>query len=874
MLTRQLPTAKVSSNPVKVRITAPIVFVLLGLLLCPTALATPANKAALKRHYDTFLSASLNRCTTCHLPSEKKNPESLEEFPHNAFGDRLRALGNSKLIPARLKKVSAEDTDDDGVPNEAEILLGHNPGDAKDKPSDTAALDALTRKFAAFLESYRWEPFQSVRRPPVPQANTAWARNEIDAFISTEHQKRGLKPRPEAPKEILMRRAYIDLVGLSPTPEERHRFLSDERADAYERLVDRLLEDPRYGERWGRHWMDIWRYSDWAGWSGGNQIRDSKPHIWRWRDWIVESLNSDKGYDQMLREMLAADELAPDDTNALRATGFLVRNFKMLSREQWLEDTVKHSSQAFLGVTIGCAKCHDHMVDPISQAEYYQYRAIFEPHDVRTDRVPGELDRAKNGLVRAYDAATNRPTYFFLRGDERKPDTNRVLQAGVPKAFQWESEFAIQPVALPKFAAFPDRRDFVVRDSLATSDRALKEAQDTLAKAGETNRIEAEIALAVAETKHEALTRLLRLEELEESGDSKTLEWEQLASAAAELQKRSAVLEAKLALHRAEIAERKALAKDKKSDAESAKRKREEAEKALAEAHKNFEKGWGTAFTPRPAEKFPQTSTGRRAAFARWISDQRNPLTARVAANHIWLRHFGRGIVPTPENFGANGTPPSHPELLDWLAAEFMAQGWSMKTLHRKILTSATYRMASTPDDANSAIDPDNIYVWRMPSRRLDAELVRDNLLWSAGDLDRAMGGPDIDHTLGLTSKRRSLYLRIAAEKEVEFLKIFDGPAVTECYQRHTTIMPQQALAMGNSKIAFAQARSLAEKLSTETRAEDFIAAAFERILARLPSEEERKECLQFLTKRSDGKSARENVVLVLFNHNDFVTVR
>src|SRR5688572_14470925 len=196
--------------------------------------------------------------------------------------------------------------------------------------------------------------------------------------------------------------------------------------------------------------MDIWRYSDWAGWSGGNQIRDSKPHIWRWRDWIIESLNKDKGYNQMVLEMLAADEISPTDTNALRATGFLVRNYKMLSREQWLEDTVKHTSQAFLGVTVGCAKCHDHMTDPIAQTEYYQMRAIFEPHQVRTDRVPGELDRLKNGLVRTYNVETVPPTYFFNRGDERKPDTNRVMQPGVPRALSWDGqEFALQKVSLP-----------------------------------------------------------------------------------------------------------------------------------------------------------------------------------------------------------------------------------------------------------------------------------------------------------------------------------------------------------------------------------------------------------------------------------------
>src|SRR5688572_4188902 len=298
--------------------------------------------------------------------------------------------------------------------------------------------------------------FDPVQRP-VRSADGPSARNPIDSFLAQKHREKNLTPRPEAARPILLRRVYLDLIGLSPTPEEQRAFLADTSADAYEKVVDRLLQDPRYGERWGRHWMDVWRYSDWAGWSGGNQIRDSKPHIWRWRDWIVESLNADKPYDRMLMEMLAADEIAPEDTNALRATGFLVRNYKMLSREQWLEDTVKHTSQAFLGLTVGCAKCHDHMTDPISQTEYYQMRAIFEPHQVRTDRLPGELDILKDGLVRVYDTATNARTFFFVRGDERKPDTNRVLEPGVPKVLR--GELAIQPVKLPSSTAHPDRSE-------------------------------------------------------------------------------------------------------------------------------------------------------------------------------------------------------------------------------------------------------------------------------------------------------------------------------------------------------------------------------------------------------------------------------
>jgi hypothetical protein len=910
----------------------------LAALSSAPASATPANRAALDRHYDRFLTKELNRCTTCHLASDRKEPKNLEEFPHNAFGDRLRRVGEElatagkpKDIASRLTAIAAEDSDGDGVANEVELLLGHNPGVAKDKPSkkELAATAERQVEFAKFLESYRWRPFDTVKQPEVPKSKGKWARNPVDAFIAAEHAAQKLKARPEADRLVLLRRVYLDLIGLSPTPEEQRAFLADKTPDAYEKVVDRLLADSRHGERWGRHWMDVWRYSDWAGWSDGNQIRDSKPHIWRWRDWIVESLNADKGYDRMVLEMLAADEAAPLDTNALRATGFLVRNYKMLSREQWMEDTIKHTSQAFLGVTVGCARCHDHMMDPISQRDYYRMRAIFEPHNVRTDKLPGQLDVAKDGLVRAFDTATNRATYLFIRGDERHPDTNRVIEPGVPLTLcgltregKSGGELRVEPVKLPFLAAQPDHRGFVIRDVVAASEKSLAEARAALEKLktnspAETKLREQELTVAAAEAKHVSLLVTLRAEKIEDDGRKDSEDWKQVAIEALAAQRKTTVEEAQLKAHQARTtlteAQQKAddnakaatnatasakadgdKAKPKKDssdklakDLEAAKKKAADADKALAEAEKELQTAPGTAYKPRAVESFPDASSGRRLAFARWVTDTNNPLTARVAMNHLWLRHFGRGLVPTPADFGRNGRPPSHPQLLDWLASEFMAHGWSMKAMHRLIVTSSTYRMASTPDDDCARRDPDNVSLWRMPSRRLEAEAVRDNLLYVTGNLDLAMGGPDIDHKLGLTSKRRSLYLRLAAEKEVEFLKIFDGPSVTECYERRPSVMPQQALALANSELALAEARLLAKALSAEARDDaEFVRVAFTRILARPPTREELRLCEDFLNGRAaltpisnspatrSATRSRENLVLVLFNHNDFVTIR
>jgi len=297
--------------------------------------------------------------------------------------------------------------------------------------------------------------------------------------------------------------------------------------------------------------------------------------------------------------------------------------------------------------------------------------------------------------------------------------------------------------------------------------------------------------------------------------------------------------------------------------------------KALAAAQKASTSG--AEFTPRAVKTYPDSSSGRRLAFAKWITRRENPLAARVAANHLWLRHFGRGLVETPSDFGANGRKPTNPALLDWLASELMDSGWSMKHLHRLIVTSAAYRRSGASDATDAKRDPDNVCYWKMPPRRMEGELVRDNLLWLSGRLDTTKGGPDIDYTLAETSQRRSLYLRHAQEKTVEFIQIFDGPSPTECYQRETSVKPHQALALMNSKLANDAALALESKLSAATGADyhNFIEEAFLTVLNRPPKPEELTLCSQFLDHgEPDPAKGRCNLLRVLFNHNDFVTVR
>lgn len=822
--------------------------------------ATPANKKAAANYFEHFLPATLTDCTLCHLPSTNHAPESLEEFPHNAFGKELAAI-KKKSLAERLKLVADKDSDADGVTNLAEILLGGHPGDAKVKPESLAQLDAKRDAFEGFLKRYAWEPFKPVKRPAVPVPDIA---NPIDAFINEQLQVHELEPLGEATPAQIARRVYVDLIGLLPTPEQMAEFEESYAAQpdaALHRLTDRLMDDPRYGERWGRHFMDIWRYSDWEGYKGA--VRLSQPHIWRWRDWIIESLNANKPYDRMVQEMLAGDELAPADENVLRATGYLARNFQS-DRLQWMDNIVEHTSKAFMGLTMNCVKCHDHKYDPIPQTDYYAIRAVFEPYNVRTDPVPGELDAKKDGMPRAYDQSLTAVTYLFQRGDERFPIKDKPVAPGVPTIF--EGKLAVKPVSLPLIARQPEKRDYYKAAMLA--------AVESVADA------------ELREMKRRTLEEQLKLEALEDGGmNKKSAEWKAMAVKVAELQQQTALIEAQDAMEKADAALKKAMATKPltttvkktiataKTAADAAKKKLAAAEKAIKTAAKD------TDYKPREMKSYPETSSGRRLAFARWLTSPQNTLFARVAANHLWIRHFGTGIVATPDDFGANGKKPTHPALLDWLAAEFTASGYDLKHMHRLIISSALYRRSSGSGAAgpNDAADPDNVWYWRSPVRRLEGEAVRDNLLHVAGLLDATLGGPEIESEAAESGRRRSVYYRHAQETQAEMVQIFDGARPNECYQRELSIKPHQALALANSQVTLDASVALEKRLSSEAGAdyEAFVASAFQHVLNRAPKAEEMRLSREFINQSGkDGTRLRQHFIGVLFNHNDFITLR
>ena len=432
------------------------------------------------------------RCYACHGALKQKAGLRVDTVAFLLEGAR----SGDVLVPGNegagtlLDRISSDDLDE-RMPPEGEALSGEEigwirewiRGGAQAPESESPELDPADH----------WA-FQMPLRKPIPgrsgtgEGNSSGGRNPIDAFIAAAHEEHGLEALPSIAPELLVRRLYLDLIGLPPTHDERQQFVANFALGSVERLVETLLATPQYGERWGRHWMDVWRYSDWYGL--GAQLRNSQKHLWHWRDWIVDSLNQDKGYDRMIQEMLAGDELAPTDQATLRATGFLARNYYLFNRNTWLEQTIEHTGQAFLGLTLQCAKCHDHKYDPITQKEYYQFRAFFEPHQIRLDPVPGVTDLEKDGLPRAFDAHPEVATFLFKRGNEKEPDESHPLPAGVPKILEWEP-IVYESLALPSEAFFPGLQAFVLEDRLRDADREIAEIKPRLKESGDVLETEA-----------------------------------------------------------------------------------------------------------------------------------------------------------------------------------------------------------------------------------------------------------------------------------------------------------------------------------------------------------------------------------------------
>ena len=682
--------------------------------------------------------------------------------------------------------------------------------------------------------------FVAPKQLPVPSGV-----HPIDYFLEAEWKKRGVMPAGPADRDTIVRRLHLDLTGLPPTPSAIQNFNIDK--------FDDLLASPQYGERWGRHLLDIWRYSDWYGF--GAELRNSQKHIWNWRDWVVESLNAGKPYDAMIREMLAGDEIAPTDPKVLRATGYLARSYYKFNRNVWLDDIVEHTGKAFLGITLNCCRCHDHMYDPLAQEEYFRFRAIFEPHQIRLDPAPGEPDPEKRGIARVFDADAKVSTYLFERGDEKRPVKDKALSPGVPSAFGSKGFAPVEVKFSPEVSHSTLRID-VRKDLLERAAKLVMLAQE---KKSEPRLRAAIVNVQALKAKLAADKSRYTVPKLADSAE-RIRHAVALHLEAIVLEAEADLIEAQDALSTADTPPQK----DAKIKTMTAASNRVDA------ARKAIEKP--PADYPPLMPTQPGQSTGRRTALANWIASKDNPLTARVFVNHVWLRHFGQPLVPTVFDFGKNGRPPSHPALLDWLAVEFMKSGWDIKKLHRLILTSRAYRLKSTmtgPEaEANRKIDPDNLLLWKTHPRPLEAEAIRDSLLAVSGMLDATSGGPELDYDDESPKLRRSLYYRHAPEKVMPFLMAFDAAGPTECYRRATTVVPQQALALVNSRLSARAAEAVAKALTAKEPTE-IVLELYVKLLGRKPSEAEAKLCVEFLKTNAPAALAQ-----ALFNHADFSTIR
>ncbi|MFM7591719.1 MAG: PSD1 and planctomycete cytochrome C domain-containing protein [Isosphaeraceae bacterium] len=921
------------------------------LFLCIPALAwQPAIKAdALAEKAVQVRSLLKNRCFSCHGSLSQK------------AGLRLDSVGLMKKggeSGAAIEPGNAQDSELVDRICSADAKLRMPPEGSPLSPAEIDLVKAWINSGAPAPPNDKPEPdprshwaFQKPVKAPMPNA----ASNPVDAFVSYSLNQIRLKPLATADKATLIRRATLDLTGLPPTHDELLAFLADDRPDAYRRVIDRLLASKAYGERWARHWMDIWRYSDWYGRRYVPDVWNSAPQVYRWRDWIIDSLNADTGYDRMVQMMLAADEIAPGDQKNLVATGYLVRNWYALNPHQWKRDIVEHTGKAFLGLTFNCAHCHDHKYDPIRQDDYFKFRAYFEPIELRQDRWPGEADPGPfqkydysvlrkivmNGSIGVFDEKPDARVPLYRGGDERDIRTDREpMGPGMPALLETGNK--PKPLNLPTDAYYPGLKPWLrkalleqAEGELAAAHSALNQAATDLKKQAEASAVavqaendktnkavlrlkRTEIAIAAMQARQMQFKSAMARLELARGQisalnartaaddalyasrpDPKRADTLRIAAIDAEwlaagLARQNALAQAELAAQDAELQVVSARDDAAKTAAQAAKTT---AATALTKASNDVA---AAAKLVKPATYTPlspiykPTSSGRRKSLAENMTRNDHPLTARVAVNHIWNWHFGRPLVDTVADFGRNGKAPSHPELLDWLAVEFMENGWSLKHLHRLIMTSEAYQRASASADQADQLarDPENRLYWRFQRRRLEGEAIRDSILASTGTLDRTAGGPPVENTAEAESKslRRTVYFATYPESggRSQFMETFDAPDACDAYKRTRSIVPQQALAMVNSTLIQQQSGILAAKLwekatKSETQREKqnqaFIRLLFETCLSRQPMQAEAEKIQKFLAPGITGTpeeaaKARAGLVRVIFNHDDFLSIR
>lgn len=709
-------------------------------------------------------------------------------------------------------------------------------------------------------ERQHWS-FQPIVKPDVPAvSHQDLVRSPIDAFLLQRLEAHGLSFSAEADRETLIRRVYFDLIGLPPTPEDIDRFIADPSPEAWPALVDDLLNSTAYGERWARHWLDVAGYADSDGY---NEKDVERTWAWRYRDYVIRSLNADKPWDQFLTEQLAGDELltppyqdlTPDQADQLIATGFLRMcpdgtaaggPDQMIARNAVIAETIKVASSSLLGLTVGCAQCHEHRYDPISQADYYRLRAIFEPaYDTVDWRVPnGRLVSLWSGETRAAAKSVDEELAEVSkkRSEELDGIVNDTFERELQKLPPEQQPLAREARETPKDKRTPEQQLLIKEFPFLNVDRG-------------------SVYLYLPD----------RL-----TGFNK--KWDELT---AETKKKRPADDYVMCLN--EVPGKIPVTRlFSRGDFQQPREEIAPGELSIL----------NTTSLNIPVNDPQVPTTGRRLAYARHLTSGQHPLVARVLVNRFWLHHFGQGLVSTVGDFGVKGEQPSHPELLDWLARDFMDEGWRLKRLHRMILTSAAYRQVSLRRPELDAADSDNRLLGRMNIRRMEAETVRDSILFLSGKLvEKPFGKPvsvspdDVGQIvvaidtrdsagrpsgkvepLGEDEFRRSIYVQVRRSMPLGVLEPFDLPRMTpNCEQRPSSTAAPQALLMMNNPFVIRQAEMLADRIRTTSADQAAqVTLAWRMVFGRTPSESDLQEAVQFLSSTADTPP---EVAIATLNH-------
>ena len=766
-----------------------------------------------------------SRCYACHGPSEQTNGLRLDEKEaalRGGYSGRVIVPGSS--AESKLVQRVASSKEDFRMPPIGPRLTAREIATLASWIDQGAkwSLDppAVTQEAAPSRQERHWS-FQPVRRPTVPPVQKqSWVRNPIDAFVLAKLESKGISPAPEADRETLIRRLSLDLLGLPPTPTEVDAFLSDTRPDGYERLVRRLLESPHYGERWGRHWLDLARYADSNGYN-----HDGPREIWMYRDWVIDALNRDLPFDQFVIEQIAGDLLPSATKQQIVATGFhrntLINLEGGIDFEQYrveaVVDRVETTGAVFLGLTLGCARCHDHKYDPVSQQEFYRFYAFFN----NIDELGAEYQLGVGGKVG--------------RARAHEP----ILEFGTAEQLA--------------------RRE-AIRAQIAILEKELEEYEKPiLAKAAECWETLTDEEQSKLEPK---ILEILEIPPEERSHFQKEAVKDAFREMDPGYTERQAGIEALREV-------------EPKVPSTLVMRELPKPRQAYVHLGGDFLRK-GIDVQPGVLAILPPLANGesaKRLDLARWLVDAENPLTPRVTVNRIWQRYFGSGLVETENDFGTQGSPRSHPDLLDWLASEFIAQGWSLKAMHSLILDSATYRQSSAYRPELAEMDPTNRLLGRQARLRLEAEIVRDAALAASGLFAPKIGGPSVfppqpDGVGRLTQVdrdwvaesgddrfRRGMYTYFWRASPHPGLMVFDASDSTKtCTRRNRSNTPLQALTLLNDDAFHEFAQALATRVLRDApdNNSERVSYAFRVCLGRQPRPTEQARLEQFLAAQLD----------------------